>query len=429
MRAAVHASGRRRTSAAPGNVPGHRHAGRVTDRTTDMSATTLRPSAAPLAAPAFGGPILAKYNSVGGAGGFLGAAQTGDTVCPDRVGHFVHFAFGSIYWTPTTGAHEVHGNIHAKWASLGWERCPFLGYPVTDESGCPDGVGRFNHFQSGSIYWTPKTGAFSVHGDIRAKWSSLGWEKSALGYPITDETGCPDGVGRFSHFQFGSIYWTPAGGAFEVHGNIHAKWASLGWEKGSLGYPTSDEGDLAGGGRVSNFQHGRICWTQAKGAWVETGAPGVAQLDYNFSPIVFDNGVPVGGFAHLTIRQDGSYVFSGHFHDSGGTAYSTQLAWALKDTKGRAYSFAHTGSVAGTFESGSRDDDWNTPGVNPSIKANWADLLGASSNAKASANLDIAALGSAVITALGDVVKVIGVVGQAFAGGSDPGAGGDDGSE
>ena len=43
----------------------------------------------------------------------------------------------------------------------------FLHYPVTDETGTPDGVGRFNHFEGGSIYWTPGTGAKEVHGAIR----------------------------------------------------------------------------------------------------------------------------------------------------------------------------------------------------------------------------------------------------------------------
>ena len=55
-----------------------------------------------------------------------------------------------------------------------------LGYPVTDESGTPDHVGRFNHFEGGSIYWTPQTGAHEVHGAIRALWASLGWERSGL---------------------------------------------------------------------------------------------------------------------------------------------------------------------------------------------------------------------------------------------------------
>ncbi|GAA0597883.1 hypothetical protein GCM10009416_40140 [Craurococcus roseus] len=162
----------------------------------------------------------------------------------------------------------VYGFIGQKYAALGGES-GFLGKPVTDETGTPDGVGRFNHFQGGSIYWTPKTGAWEVHGLIRDKWASMGWERSFLGYPVTDETKTPDGVGRFNHFQGGSIYWTPQTGAWEVHGLIREKWASLGWERSALGYPVSDEQDLpGGGGKFSQFQGGRIVWKPATGAQV-----------------------------------------------------------------------------------------------------------------------------------------------------------------
>src|SRR5947207_1389749 len=121
----------------------------------------------------------------------------------------MYWTQGSSSWTTKTGAWSINGAIRAKWASLGWERS-VLGYPVTDETGTPDGIGRFNHFSNaGSIYWTPGTGAWSVHGAIRDKWASLGWERSVLGYPVTDETGTPDGIGRFNHFSnAGSIYWT-----------------------------------------------------------------------------------------------------------------------------------------------------------------------------------------------------------------------------
>lgn len=101
--------------------------------------------------------ITAKHAQLGGDGGFLGPAQGELTPTPDNVGYFVAYRSGSIYWTPKTDAHEVHGSIRGKWGSLGWER-GFLGYPVTDETGTPDGVGRFNHFQGGSIYWSPQTG-------------------------------------------------------------------------------------------------------------------------------------------------------------------------------------------------------------------------------------------------------------------------------
>jgi uncharacterized protein with LGFP repeats len=109
------------------------------------------------------------------------------------------------------------------------------------------------------------TSAFQVYGEIGKKWKSLGGSKGFLGAPLTDETGTPDGVGRYNHFQGGSIYWTPKTGAHEVHGYIRDKWASLGWERGKLGYPTSDEFQ-SGAARRSNFQHGYITWTAKGGA-------------------------------------------------------------------------------------------------------------------------------------------------------------------
>ena len=107
----------------------------------------------------------------------------------------------------------VYGAIGEKWAQLGGEG-GFLGAPVTDETGTPDGVGRYNHFQGGSIYWTPQTGAHEVHGAIRDRWQSMGWETSRLRYPTSDERGMSGG--RYSQFQEGRIDWTPEGGT-EVH--------------------------------------------------------------------------------------------------------------------------------------------------------------------------------------------------------------------
>jgi hypothetical protein len=67
--------------------------------------------------------IDAKYAELGGPAGFLGNPVTAESICPDGVGHYRHFEHGgSIYWTPATGAQEVHGCI----GSLR----------------CPEGVGR-----------------------------------------------------------------------------------------------------------------------------------------------------------------------------------------------------------------------------------------------------------------------------------------------
>jgi hypothetical protein len=167
------------------------------------------------------------------------------------------------YSTYRCGAGRTVGDIDARYQALGG--CgSFLGAALTDETKTPDGVGRYNVFRNGSIYWSSSTGAFEVHGAIRDKWAALGWEAGALGYPLSNETKTPDGVGRFSVFQRGSIYWTAQTGAHDVRGAIRDKYAETGWEAGPLGYPVSGEYDVAGG-RRSDFQHGSITWDAATG--------------------------------------------------------------------------------------------------------------------------------------------------------------------
>ena len=136
----------------------------------------------------------------------LGEPVSLETPTLDGRGSFKHFLRGSIYWTPETGAHEVHGAILNHWRSFGSEQ-GHLGYPMIDEKAIPDGNGRVSHFEGGSIYWTPETGAHEVHAGVRNKWRELGSEKSFLGYPLTDETSTPDRSGQFNHFQGGTIYW------------------------------------------------------------------------------------------------------------------------------------------------------------------------------------------------------------------------------
>jgi uncharacterized protein with LGFP repeats len=218
------------------------------------------------------GSIRGTWSRLGWERSVLGYPLTNETGTPDGVGRFNHFERGSVYWTPSTGAREVRGSIRGTWSRLGWERS-VLGYPLTNETGTPDGVGRFNHFERGSVYWTPSTGAREVRGSIRGTWSRLGWERSVLGYPLTNETGTPDGVGRFNHFERGSVYWTPSTGAREVRGSIRGTWSRLGWERSVLGYPlTNETGTPDGVGRFNDFQRGSIYWTPSTGAWEVRGA-------------------------------------------------------------------------------------------------------------------------------------------------------------
>lgn len=217
----------------------------------------------------------AAINAKRAKAGWLGAASGSVRRTPEGRGWYQDFAKGAIYYaglagayTNSVGAFEVHGAILAKWRKLG-ASASFLGFPVIDEGSTPDGVGRYSRFENGSIYWTQKTGAFEVHGMIKQKWSQLGFERSILGYPVSDELVTDDGRGRYSNFQGGSIYWSPETGAFEVHGLIRSKWKSLGADESFLGYPVSDERTGADGtSRYSDFQRGQIAWSPTHGAAV-----------------------------------------------------------------------------------------------------------------------------------------------------------------
>jgi aldose sugar dehydrogenase len=136
--------------------------------------------------------------------------------------YYQNFTEGAIYWKRDTGAREVHGAIYNKWKELGLERSDF-GYPITNIEPTPQKDGSFVAFEGGAaiggaaIYWSPLTGAHEIHGGIYEKWKSMGLERSFLGYPITDEMSLLEGKGAVSYFQGGAIMWTPETGPFLIH--------------------------------------------------------------------------------------------------------------------------------------------------------------------------------------------------------------------
>ncbi len=226
------------------------------------------PAPAPAPAPVVAAdPIAARYDQFAFGGGYLGSPVGAEYAVAG--GTAQNYDGGRIYYSPQTGARIVRGAILTHYLTLGGP-AGRAGLPSTDELATPDGAGRFNHFTGSggaSIYWTPATGAHQIQGAIRTLWAATGWERGPLGYPTTDETTTPDQLGRYNHFtgSAGSIYWTPGTGAHEVHGAIAARWAALGWERSPLGYPTSNEYTVTGG-RASAFAHGTITWNAATGA-------------------------------------------------------------------------------------------------------------------------------------------------------------------
>ncbi|MFC8930708.1 alpha/beta hydrolase-fold protein [Rhodococcus sp. NPDC057135] len=213
-----------------------------------------------------------------GTSGEIGATAAangwiGDCITPEYSvagGLAQDFRNGRIYFTSGTGAQPVAGRIAGAYMNAGAAAGP-LGFPRTPELGTPDGRGRFNHFQNGSIYWTPQTGAHPVSGDILTEWSAQGWEGGPLGYPTADEIATPGKPGKVQGFEIGAMY-SSANGTHAVLGMIMGKYGELGWENGWLGFPKSNEVPIKDNGRFTEFEGGNIYWSPGTGAWsVENG--------------------------------------------------------------------------------------------------------------------------------------------------------------
>jgi peptidoglycan/xylan/chitin deacetylase (PgdA/CDA1 family) len=155
--------------------------------------------------------ILAKYIAFGTVTSALKFPAT-DEMTGAGGGWYNHFQGGSIYWLAAVGGgHVVQGGIWTKYLSMGAE-AGFLGYPMSDEVKLTGGYG--SQFQHGNIYWTATTGAHEVHGAILGKYIALGGMGSKLGAPTTDEYSVP--VGRRNDFVHGAIVWNATTGAITV---------------------------------------------------------------------------------------------------------------------------------------------------------------------------------------------------------------------
>ncbi|MGY1842617.1 hypothetical protein ACI79Y_03790, partial [Modestobacter sp. SYSU DS0875] len=214
-------------------------------------------------------PITVAHQASGGDGGPLGppvAAQ----VCGLRGGGCSRqFENGSIHWSLATGAHSVTGPVRTRWSALGRESGS-LGYPVTDTV-C-DAAGCVQAFQRGSLAGPVGAQAWVLSGAVRDRWTGSALV-GTVGLPTGDTfCGLPSG-GCAQHFQRGSVYWQPAVGAYTVTGAVRDGWARTGWERGALGYPVRDTTcGLAGGGCFQHFQGGSVYSSASTPAVVLTGA-------------------------------------------------------------------------------------------------------------------------------------------------------------
>jgi uncharacterized protein with LGFP repeats len=164
----------------------------------------------------------------------------GTVILTSDGGSFTHFPKGATPTLPTIFTHR----------DVGITECPGnAAYAAMDQ--IRDIAARFNEPLPPPSLTDQLRG-----GAILAKWESMGGQNSRLGAPRSLEA-AGEGSARYATFDRGAVYWSPQSGAEPLTGAIYDAWASLGYERGVLGLPTS--GEIAEPQWiVQNFQHGTL---------------------------------------------------------------------------------------------------------------------------------------------------------------------------
>ena len=200
--------------------------------------------------------IEIKYQDLGLTGSVLGRPTDRERLAPDD-GRRRSYDRGAIYWHRSTGAHEVHGAIAARYRLVGAAGGD-LGYPLTDHLQIRDGSGAYSRFQRGAIYQRTGRTAHAVLSRADGRYWDLGGPRGLLGYPV-GSTIATNGAGMVTNFERGAIFYSAATPPLEVTGAVLALYRSRGGPRGSgLGFPIAAMEKYDDGGRLQRFYRGLI---------------------------------------------------------------------------------------------------------------------------------------------------------------------------
>ena len=263
------------------------------------------------------GAILQKYRGLRGPAGSLGFPLADEANSRSANARKSRFQNGAIYWSGATGAHALTGLMFARYVDLEEDAATgsggLLGLPISDER--QTNPGRRIQFQNGNLYWSSAAGAFEVHGAILAKYEQLQGPSGIQGLPLSDEEDVlgrgGTSIGKMSRFEGGTIYWSPRTGALEVHGEIRGLLESGQGLITSLGFPITDEVHNSGGQiRYNDFERGIIFWTPGRGAQAVTsltlflGKVSTSEIDDGMSsPFTRDKSAEV--YTKITVLANG----------------------------------------------------------------------------------------------------------------------------
>lgn len=317
--------------------------------------------------------IGAKYGLLNAEWGPLGYPITSVDCSLPGGGCGQDFEGGAIYSVPGGTSVFVAPEILPGWS--GRQDGP-LGYPLGDTvCGLADG-GCYQPFESGAVYWSPSTGAAAVYGEIVTAYAQANAEWGHLGYPTSAarcelaQSGCAQ------TFENASIYWSPSTGAHVVKPEVIPAWAPHGSEAGPLGYPTTSA-PQSGDSYQQSFQGGTVTVTEGVAVLTDASDPWVVakiaspQLGGPLSDVrcgltrngcyqVFQNGsiFSAPGPGTFSVRPEVISVWAPHGAEWGPLGYPTSNPSAIGSTYDQSFEGGNVSVVNGVATLTSASDPW-----------------------------------------------------------------------
>ena len=119
--------------------------------------------------------------------------------------------------------------------------------------------GWYQEYQKGIIAYSKNTGARAMYGDIAKSWMQ---NRDVIGLPRGDQGTIKKGY--YQAFEKGAIHYSKDSGAHATWGDIWTYWKSKAFERGHLGYPTSDP-KTVGDQIHQSFQGATVVFTPGVG--------------------------------------------------------------------------------------------------------------------------------------------------------------------
>ncbi|MGW6175321.1 L,D-transpeptidase family protein [Arthrobacter sp. NPDC055138] len=246
----------------------------------------------------------------------------------------------AIYWTAASGAHAVDlkHSIYKTYRDAKFENGKY-GYPVADMTVRSD-KSATQRFQGGTITYTP---AHIVAGkkaiDAKAKKLKL-VAVNDLNCRLVGNGCVRTYAPSANSSQRVAIYWTAKTGArsMDLQHRIYKKFKASGYERGTMGYPTSDpKCGLKAKGCVQTFQNGTVAYSSSTGARILT-----AQMNHSWKARGSQNG-KLGYPMQDAVKRSGktTQVFQGGSLVAarvGAVMYPKNECWAIGAGKTR---YAH----------------------------------------------------------------------------------------